>query len=89
VLFHEAPSAQSPQRVISKIKFWGSKNCEILQPVEGQLPTGIPKVEVSIVLALLDSELGISDLGKNQMFIPVEAISVTKAPPPLLAKPAP
>ena len=33
----------------------------MLQPVDGQLATGIPKVEVSIVLALLDSELGICD----------------------------
>jgi hypothetical protein len=51
-----------PQRVISKIKFWGWKYCAMLQPVEGQLATGIPKVEVSIVLPLLDNELGIWDL---------------------------
>jgi len=50
-----------PQRVISKIRFWGWKNWSMLQPVDGQLATGIPKVEVSIVLALLDSELGICD----------------------------
>jgi hypothetical protein len=33
----------------------------MLQPVEGQLATGTPKVEVSIVLALPDSELGICE----------------------------
>lgn len=36
----------------------------MLQPVEGQLPTGVPKAEVSIELSLLDSELGIADLWK-------------------------
>jgi len=50
-----------PQRVISKIKLWGWKYCSMLQPVDGQLATGRPKVEVSIVLALLDSEVGICD----------------------------
>lgn len=31
----------------------------MLQPVEGQLPTGIPKSDVSIVESLFDNELGI------------------------------
>lgn len=44
-------SYRPPQRVMSKIKFWGSKNWLIEHDVEGQLAVGVPSVDVSIVLA--------------------------------------
>lgn len=48
-----------PQSVISKMSCWGWKKSGILQPAAGQLPTGVPKVVVSIVLSLFDNALGI------------------------------
>ena len=42
----------------------------MLQPVDGQLPTGIPNVAVSRALELDDTELGMDDRGKNHILQP-------------------
>ena len=52
---------------MSKIRFCGEKKVSIVQPAAGQLPTGVPRVEVSIVLELDDSALGTFARGKNQI----------------------
>ena len=52
---------------MSKIRFCGEKKVSIVQPAAGQLPTGVPRVEVSIVLELDDSALGTFAREKNQI----------------------
>ena len=42
----------------------------MLQPVDGQLPTGIPNVAVSRALELDDRELGMDARGKNHILQP-------------------
>lgn len=42
----------------------------MLQPVDGQLPTGVPNVAVSRVLELDDRELGMDARGKNHILKP-------------------
>lgn len=49
------------------MRFCGEKNWSIVHPVAGQLPTGVPSVEVSIVLALDDMALGTFAREKNQI----------------------
>jgi hypothetical protein len=49
---------KSPHRVISNMRLWASKNLSTLQPPVGQLATGIPKVDVSMVLELDEKTLG-------------------------------
>jgi hypothetical protein len=63
-----------PQSVISKIRLCGSKNLLIVQPVEGQLATGVPKAEVSIAFAFDEIDDGtpercvaIEDRGGNRI----------------------
>lgn len=70
---------------MSNIKLCGAKNSSILHPPVGQLATGVPKLDVSILLALDDKLLGTLDRLKNQILIPDSAYSVTKTPPPAFA----
>jgi len=83
------PKNLPPQRVMSKIRFCGSKNLLDAHPVEGQFPTGIPSDDVSIVLELEESTLDTLDRVKNQIEIPFSANSVTNTPPPAAANASP
>lgn len=49
---------KSPQSVISKMRLCGSKNLSTLQPPVGQFATGVPSVEVSMLLAFELKTLG-------------------------------
>jgi len=51
-------SPKSPHKVISIMRCWGWKNLLMLQPPFGQLATGVPKSEVSMVLAFDVIEFG-------------------------------
>jgi hypothetical protein len=48
-----------PQRVMSKTRFCGLKKVSMMHPVAGKFAIGIPKVEVSTLVAPFDIEEGI------------------------------
>jgi hypothetical protein len=61
-----------------KIRFCGAKNWLMLQPLVGQLPTGVPSVDVSTFCAPADSDEGTFVRLKNQILH--EVIQPTSRP---------
>lgn len=49
-----------PHNAMSKMRFCGWKNLSMLHPPAGKFATGVPKAEVSMLLALPCNELGTS-----------------------------
>jgi hypothetical protein len=54
-----------------KMRFCGAKNWLMLQPLVGQLPTGMPSVDVSTFCAPADSDDGTFVRLKNQILRPI------------------
>jgi hypothetical protein len=59
------------------MRFCGAKNWLILQPLVGQLPTGMPSVDVSTFWAPADSDDGTFVRLKNQI---LHAITQRRSP---------
>ena len=59
-LYETVPDNAPPHNVMSKIRLCGRKNWLMLHPPFGKFATGMPKVEVSTLLALPCNELGTS-----------------------------
>jgi len=49
------------------MRFWAAKYVSTVHPPAGQFPTGVPRVEVSMVDALDETEEGTDARGKNQI----------------------
>jgi len=66
-----------PHSVMSKMRCCGSKNLSTVHPVDGQLAMGVPRVDVSIVLAL-EVEVrreGTEGRGKNHILTALQSRS--------------
>jgi len=71
------------------MRLCAEKNLSMAQPPVGQLATGVPSVEVSIDVALEETEEGTEEWVKNHIETPLSANSVTHTPPPAVENPAP